>query len=142
MEDANFEKQEELAALNKENCQEHPRSSFAGNSIVSRLQVVYTTQVSEGMGGSVTEKFLKKFSGTEVCISRLDNFLMNPLFQGRSGTAPETCRNANGTNQGLNEDDFRSDSHPEAIFPRSGTTKNSGPEHGHHMVRGVHKEVT
>ena len=47
-------------------------------------------------------------------LSRLDEFLMKPLIQGYSGTAPETSRNAYGTNQGTNEDNSQSDPHPEA----------------------------
>ena len=32
----------------------------------------------------------------------MDDFPMNPLIQGYSGTAPEASRNAYGTNQGTN----------------------------------------
>ena len=74
-------------------------------------------------------------------MSCLDNFLMNPLFQGHSGTAPETCRNVFGTNQGTNGDDSQSDPHPEASIFRSQTTQNSGPEIGHDIVTGVHEGV-
>ena len=56
---------------------------------------------------------------------------MNPLIQGHSRTAPETSRNAYGTNQGTNEDDSQSDPHPEAGVFQSQTTRNSGPEEGH-----------
>ena len=56
---------------------------------------------------------------------------MNPLIQGHSGTAPETSRNAFGTNQGTDEDDSQSDPHPEAGIFRSQTTQNSGPEVDH-----------
>ena len=35
-----------LAALNKENCEEHPRSNLAQNSIVSISQEEYLTHVS------------------------------------------------------------------------------------------------
>ena len=75
-------------------------------------------------------------------LSRLNDFLMNPPIQGYSGTAPETSRNAFGTNQGTNEDVSQSDSHREAGISHNQTTQNSGPEDGHDMVTGVHEEVT
>ena len=39
-----------LAALNKENCEEHPRSNLAQNSSAPRSQEEYITQVSEEIG--------------------------------------------------------------------------------------------
>ena len=45
-----------LAALNKENCEEHPRSNLAQNSNVPRSQEDYITQVSEEIEGRVTKK--------------------------------------------------------------------------------------
>ena len=56
---------------------------------------------------------------------------MNQLIQGHSKTAPETSRNAYGTNQETNEDDSQRDPHPEASLPQSRTIGNSGPEDGH-----------
>ena len=55
---------------------------------------------------------------------------MNPLIQGRSGTAPETSRNALSTSQGTNEDDSPNDAHPEAGIFHNQMTQNSGPEEG------------
>ena len=75
-------------------------------------------------------------------LSRLDDFLMNTLTQGHSGTTPETSRNANGRNQGMDEEDSQSDPHPEAGIFHNQTTRNSGSEKGHDMVAGVHDEVT
>ena len=98
-----------LAALNKENCEEHPRSNLAENLNFARSQEDYITQVSEEIEGRVTKKLSQEFSRTENrilgALARLDDFLMNPLIQSHSGTAPETSRNAFGTNQGTNEDD-------------------------------------
>ena len=75
----------------------------------------YLAQVSEVR---VTEKLSQEFNRTENrilgALSRLDDFLLNPLYQGYSGTAPETSRNTLRTNQGTNEDDSQSDTHPEA----------------------------
>ena len=91
-----------LAALNKENCEEHLRSNLAQNSNAPRSQEDYITQVSEEIESRVTKKLSQEFSRTDSrilgALSRLDDFLMNPLIEGYSETAPETSRNAYGTN--------------------------------------------
>ena len=72
-----------LAALNKENCEGHPRSNLAQNSNVPISQEDYITQVSEEIEGRVTERLSKEFIRTENrilgALARLDDFLMNPL---------------------------------------------------------------
>ena len=121
-----------LAALNKENCEEHPRSNLAQDSNVPRSQEDYITQVSEEREGRVTKKLSKEFSRTENRIlsawARLDDFLMNPLIQGHSGITPEMCRNAFSTNQETSEDDSQSDPHLEGGIFGNQMTQNSGPE--------------
>ena len=127
-----------LAALNKPNCEEHPRSNLAQNSIVTSSQEDYITQVSEEIEGRVTIKLSKEFSGTKNRIlgtlARLDDFLMNPLIQGHSGTTAETSRNVFSINQGTNEHDSQSDLYPEAGLFNNQMTQNSGPEDGHYNV--------
>ena len=122
-----------LAALNKENCEEHPRSNMAQNSNVPRAQEDYITQIFEEIEGRVTKKLSQEFSRTENrilgAVSRLFDFLMNQLIQGHSETAPETSRNALGTNEGTNEDDFQSDHSETGIFHNQ-MTRTSGPEDG------------
>ena len=124
-----------LAALNKENCEEHHRSNLAQNSNVPRSQEDYITQVSEEIEGRVTKGLSKEFSRTENRIlgvlARLDDFLMNPLLQGHSGTTPEPSRNALSSSQGTNEDNSLNDPHPEAGLFHGQMTQNSGPEDGH-----------
>ena len=87
-----------MAELFEENCEEHPRSNLAQTSKVPRSQEDYITQVSEKIEGRVTKMLSQVFSRTENCIlgavARLDDFLMKPLIQGHSGSAPETARNA------------------------------------------------
>ena len=133
-------KTSKLAALNKENCEEHPRGNLAQNSNVPRSQEDYITQVSEEIEGRVTKKLSQEFSRTENCIlgalARLDDFLMNPLLQGHSGTTPETSRNVFSLNQGTNEDDSQSDPHPEAGL------LTSGREDRHNRSTGVQREST
>ena len=102
----------------------------------------------------------QEFSKTENrilgALARLDDFLMNPLLQGHSGTAPETSRNALSTSQGTKEDDTQSDPHSGTGIFYNQMTHNFGPEdgndmvtgateqirNGHDMVTGVHEEVT
>ena len=133
-----------LAALNKENCEEHPRGNVTQNSAAPRSQEDYITQVSEEIEGRVTKKLSQEFSRTENrilgALARLDDFLMNPLLQGHSGNTPETSGNASKTNQGTNEDDPQSDPHPEASIFSSQTVGNSGQETCCDMVTGVQRE--
>ena len=124
-----------LAALNKENCEEHPRSYLAQNSNVPRSQEDYITQVFQEIEGRLTKKLSQEFSRTENCIlgalARLDDILINPLIQGHSGTAPEMSRNAFNTSQATNEDDSQSNPHLEAGLFDNQMTQNSGVEEGH-----------
>ena len=82
-----------LAALNKDNCEEHSRNNMAQNSNVPRSQEHYITQVFEEIEGRVTKKLLQEFSRTENRVlgelAGLDDFLMNPLLRNRSGDVPE-----------------------------------------------------
>ena len=143
-----------LAALNKENCEEHPRSNGAQNTNVPRSQEDYITQVSEEIEGIVTKKLSQEFSRTENrilgALARLDDFFMNLQFQSHSGTTPETPRNVFSINQGTNEDDSQDDPHPEAGLPTSGREDRhdmaTGVQRegavGEDIVTGVHEEVT
>ena len=119
-----------LAALNRENCEEHPRSNLAQNSNAPRSQEDYITQVSEEIEGRVTKRLSKEFSRTDNRIlgglARLDDFLMNPLLQGHSGATPEAYRNPLSTSQGTNEDDSQNDPHPEPRLFHGQMAKNSG----------------
>ena len=133
-----------LAAINKENSEEDLRSTLAQNSSIPRSQEDYITQVSEEFEGRVIKRLSKEFSRTENhilgALACLDDFLMNPLIQGHSGTATETSRNAFSINQGTNEDDSQSDPHPETGLFHTQTKRNSDPEDGHDMVIGVQRE--
>ena len=143
---ATLRNKEKLAALNKENSEEDPRSNLAQNSNVPRSQEDYITQVSKEVEGRVTKKLSQEFSRTKNgilgALSRLNDFLMNLLIHGLSGTAPETSRSAYDTNHETNEDDSQSDPHPEARLLQRQTTRNSGLEIGHDSSReGAHTQV-
>ena len=130
-----------LAALSKENCEEHPRSNLAQNSYVPRSQEDYISQIFGGIEGRISKKLSKEFSRTENrilgALARLEDFLMHPLLQGHSGTATEASRNALSASHGTNEDDH----HPEAGFFHSQMMQNSGPEDGHDMVTGAKEQI-
>ena len=125
----------QLAALNKESCEERPRSKLAQNSNAPRSQEDYITQVSEEIEGRVTKRLSKEFSRTENrilgALARLDDFLMNPLLPEHSGTTPEPSRNALNTSQGTNEDDSQTDPRPEAGLFHGQMAQNSGTEDDH-----------
>ena len=108
---------------------------MAQNSNVPRSQEDYITQVSEEIEGRVTKKLSQEFCRTENrilgALARLDDFLMNPLNQGHSGTAPETSQIAFSTSQGTNADDSTSDLHPEAGIFVNQTAQNCGSEDHH-----------
>ena len=91
-----------LKPLKKENCEDFSRVNLAQNSNAVRSQEDYINQFSEEIGGRVANTLWKEFSRTESCnigaVSQLDEFLLNPLKQSNSRTAPETCRNTLGTN--------------------------------------------
>ena len=64
-------------------------------------------------------------------LSRLDDFLVDPLIQGHSGTAPETYRNSIVKNQATIVENSQSDPNPAANIIRNQKTLNLGPEDGH-----------
>ena len=131
---ATLRNKRKLAALNKENCEEHPRSNLAQTSSAPRSQEDYITQVPEEIEGRVT-KLSQELSRTEDRIlgaqSHLDDFLLILLIQGHSWTAPEASRKACDSNQGTNEDDYQSDPHPEASISQGHMTQSCGPEETH-----------
>ena len=116
-----------LAALNKENCEDYPRSNLAENSNAPKTQEDYITHITGEIEARVTKKFSKEFSRTENrilgALARLDDYLMNPLLQGHSGATREASRNPLSTSQGTNEDDSQNDHHPEASLFRSQKTQ-------------------
>ena len=124
-----------LAALNKENCEENPKSNMAQNSGAPRSQEDYITQVSEEIEGRVTKRLSKEFSRTENhilgALARLDDFLMNPLLPGHSGTTPEPTRNTTRKNQRTNVDGSQNDPHPKAGLFHGQTTRNVSLEERH-----------
>ena len=108
---------------------------MALNTSASKSQGEYITQVSKEIEGRITKKLSKEFSRTENrilgALCRLDEFLLNPLIQGNSGSAPETSRNALNINQGTNEDESQVDLHHDARVSQSQTTQVVGPDNSY-----------
>ena len=101
-------KKRKLAALNKENCEEHHTSNLAQISIFLGSQENYFTQVSEKIEVRLTKKLSKEISRMESrilgALSRLDEFPLIPLVQGYSVSTSETSWITLRTNRGTNED--------------------------------------
>ena len=133
-----------LAELNKENCEKHPMSNLAQNSSAPRSQEDCITQVSEEIEGRVTKRLSQEFSRTKNgilgALAQLNDFLMDPLLPGHSGTIPEPSRHALNTSQGTNEDDSQNDPRPEAGLFHGQMTQNSDPGERHDMVTGIHRD--
>ena len=114
---------------------------MAQNSGAPRSQEDYITQNSVEIEGRVTKRLSKEFSRTENrilgALARLDDFLMNPLLPGHSGTAPEPTRNTKRNNQGTNEDGSQTDPHPEASLFHGQREQSSGTENDYDMVTGA-----
>ena len=97
-----------LAALNKENCEEHPRSNLAQNSNAPRSQEDYITQVSEEIEGRVTKRLSNEFSRTKNqilgALARIDDFFYEPATTGtlrnHSGALPERIKYKPGNQWG------------------------------------------
>ena len=132
---ATLRNKRKIAALNKEDHEEHPRSNQAMGTIVSRSQEDYITQISEEIEGRVTKKLSQELTETESrilgALTQHDGFLLNPLVQGHFGSAPGTSRNTNKENQGTNEDGSQGDPHPEARVSQSQFTQASDADDAH-----------
>jgi len=73
---AHLTNKRKLAALNKKNCEEYPRSNLAQNTSVPRSQEDYITQVCQEDEDRVTKKLSQEFSRTKIrflgALSQLD----------------------------------------------------------------------
>ena len=63
---ATLKNKRKLAVVNKESCEDNPRSNMAQNSNVPRSQEDYITQVSEEIEGKVTKRLSQEFSGRKT----------------------------------------------------------------------------
>ena len=142
---ATLRNKRKLVAVTREIQEKNPRNGQSRNTSVPRIDEEYITQVSEEIEGRVTKKLSQEFNRTESrilgALSKLDEFLLNQQITRHSGTVPGTFRNTNVENQGKNQDDSQSDTHPEAGIFRVQTTRNFGPKDCRDMVTGVQGEI-
>ena len=121
---ATLRNKKDLAAMNRENHENHPRNVQA-KSKISRIQEDYITQVSEEIEDRVTKNLSKEFSKTESrtvgALSRLDECLQNPQSRARSGPA------LSRENQGTNEARYQNDPHAEVGVSLSYSSQELSP---------------
>ena len=124
----------------------NPRCILEENSNVPKLQDDFITHVLGENDGTATKNLYKDFNRTKSyklgALSQLDEFLLIPLIQGHSGTAPETTQNTLGTNQGTNEGESKCDANPEASVSQTQTIANSDPVDVYDMVTVDQEGVT
>ena len=142
---ATLRNKRKLAAVTRETQEENPRNGQSRNTSVPRINEEYVTKVSEEIESRVTKKLSQEYSRTESrilgALSELDEFLLNQQITTHSETVPGTFRNTNVENQGTNEDDSRSDPHPEAGIFCGQTTQNSDLKDCCDMVTGATGEI-
>ena len=63
---ATLRNKRKLAAVNKENFEEHPKGNLTQNLIVPKSQEHYITEVSEEIEGRVRKSFLKSSVGQKA----------------------------------------------------------------------------
>ena len=89
-----------LAAVSTETQEEQSRNGQSRKTSVPRSNEEFITRVSEEIESRVKKKLSQDFSRTESrflgALSKLDEFLLNPLIRTRSGTVPGTFRNTRG----------------------------------------------
>ena len=121
-----------MAAVNRENHEDHPTNFQARNTNSPRIQEYYNTRASEEIQNRVTRKVSQEFSKTESrilgALSRLNKFPQNPQARPHSGTVPEKFQNLSTENQGTNEDGSQHDPHPEVEVSLSNSPQLLGPE--------------
>ena len=141
---ATLRNKRKLAAVTRKTQEENPRNGQSRNTSVPRTNEEYITQLSEEIESRVSRKLSQEFSRTESRIlgglSKLDEFLLSQQITTHSETVPGTFRNTNVENQGTNEDDSQSDTHPEAGIFRGQTTQILGPKDCRDMVTGVQEK--
>ena len=121
-----------LAAVNRDNHEDHPRNKQVQNTNSSGIQKEYFTQVSDETEGGVTKNMLQVFSTMESrilsALSRLDEFLLNPQARVHSGHVPETSGNSNRENQGMNENRSQNDPRLRLDVSSNQSLQESSPE--------------
>ena len=113
---ATLRNKRKLAAVLRET-PEGTRSSRAQNVLAHEITQDYISQVSEEIEGRVTKKLSKEFSKTESrilgALSKLDEFLVNPLVRTCSVAVPGTSRNSSSEDRKTTGGHSSDDPYPE-----------------------------
>ena len=100
-----LQKERKLAAINRDNHEDHPRNNQAWNTSYPRIQEGNITQVSEEIEreSRVTKKLSHEFSRTKNhilgALSVLDEFVLKSQVRVRSGPVPEASQNSKRESQ-------------------------------------------
>ena len=151
---ATLRNKRKLAAVSRET-PEGSRSSRGQNVLDPELTQDYISQVSEEIEGRVTKKLSKEFSKTESrilgALSKLDDFLLNPLVRTCSVAVQGTSRNANSENRETHGDRSSNDPYPEVGYfshhsgqlnsPETETNSHMVTKKYPHMVTGCPQEI-
>ena len=112
---ATLRNKRKLAGMARET-QEYPRNNQSQISVAPGITEDYIAQVSEEIEGRATKKLSQDFSRTESpilgALSKLDEFVLNPLIRSFTGT----FRIADVENQKPSGDRSQNDPHPEVVF--------------------------
>ena len=144
---ATLRNERKLAAVSRDTQQ----SAWNGQSqktFVPGMNEEYITQVSEEIGGRVTEKLSQEFSRTESrivgALSKLGDFLLNPKVRTCSGTVPGTSRNNDSENREPTGDRSLNDPYPELEFSgrQASTSANSDREETSHTTHFKKQKAT
>ena len=92
----NSEKEKELAVIEKDNHEKHPRKNQAWDTIVSRNQEVYTKQVSEEIEVRLTKKLPESSVGHKVAFWAPCPSWMRILSTHKTGLTTDPFRRSPG----------------------------------------------
>ena len=121
-----------LAAMNRDNYEDHPWNIQAFSTNSPWIQKDYITQVSEEIESKVTKKVSQEFSPRVTFWAPCYTFLLNAQARVHSGPVLETSRNSNRENQGTNEDCSQNDHHPEVGVSLSQSSQEFSPKETFH----------
>ena len=120
-----------LAAVSRET-PENTRNSQSQNTLDPEMAQEYISQVSEEIEARVTKKLSKEFSRTVSSIlgalSKLDDFLLNPLVRICSVAVPGTSRNSDSENREPTGDPSVNDPCPEVVCSSHHSSNLNGSE--------------
>ena len=121
-----------LAAIKKDNHEEHPSDNQAGDTNVSRFREDFIIQVSAETEDRLTKKLSQEFSRKKSrifgALSKLYEFLLKPEARVHYRPIPETIFISNVEIQGTKEDRSQNDPHAEVGASPSHSSQEFSPD--------------